>query len=145
MSDVVRGACYCGAVTVEVAAALRPPVNCHCGQCRRLSGAAFTTWITARQESVVLSGGHRLTRFAPTPRLLRHFCAVCGSHVFTTDARLPGTWGFPAGLFPGDQVSTPASDWFVSDKAPWYALAGGTKCYGGPDGTEPMSGSASRD
>ena len=118
MSDVVRGACYCGAVTVGVAAALRPPVNCHCGQCRRLSGAAFTTWITARQDRVVLSGGDRLTRFAPTSRLLRHFCAVCGSHVFTADSRLPGT-----------------------DKAPWYTLAGGTKCFGGPDGTEPMSGS----
>lgn len=37
----LRGACRCGAVTYRVADAFQYAMNCHCSQCRRMTGAAF--------------------------------------------------------------------------------------------------------
>jgi len=114
-----RGSCYCGAVSVTVPSPLRRPDNCHCGECRRLSGAAFTTWITAPRDQVVVNNPEGLSVFSPTPNLQRSFCKTCGSHVFTADARLPRAYGFPAGLFEGELIEPPAEDYFLDDKARW--------------------------
>lgn len=116
----IQGACYCGAVSVTVPAPLEQPVNCHCGQCRRLSGAAFTTWLTAPRSATRVTGADSLTTFRPTENLERHFCKLCGSHVHTADRRLPDVYGFPAGLFEGSVIEAPRRDYFFKDKATWY-------------------------
>lgn len=118
-----RGSCYCGAISVTVSSPLRRPVNCHCGECRRLSGAAFTTWITALRDQVVMNNAEGLSVFKPTPNLQRSFCKQCGSHVFTADVRLPAVFGFPAGVFEGEAVEPPDHDYFLEDKANWYGSA----------------------
>ena len=115
-----RGSCYCGAVSIIVPSPLRRPVNCHCGECRRLSGAAFTTWITAPRDEVVVHNAEGLSTFAPTSNLQRSFCKTCGSHVFTADARLPKVYGFPAGLFEGEAIEPPGQDYFLESKASWF-------------------------
>ena len=120
MTQLARGSCFCTAVTVTASGPLRRPGNCHCGECRRLSGAAFTTWITAPREQVVIGNAEGLTLFAPTANLQRAFCSRCGSHVFTADARLPKVYGFPAGLFEGEAIEAPGEDYFLEDKACWY-------------------------
>ncbi len=117
---LARGACFCGAVSVTVPAPLRRPVNCHCGECRRLSGAAFTTWISAPREQATFQNPAALSTFAPTPNLQRAFCSTCGTHVFTADVRLPSIYGFPAGLFEGEAIAPPAQDYFIEDKAAWH-------------------------
>ena len=135
-SPSAEGSCYCGALSVSVKAPLRPPINCHCGQCRRLSGAAFTTWLTLRRDEVAVAGHASLTTFAPTVNLVRHFCSVCGSHVYTTDTRLPKAMGLPAGLFADALVPTPSGEYFVDDKAPWHTVPAGATCFGGTTGTQ---------
>ncbi|MBV8037161.1 GFA family protein [Roseateles sp.] len=122
MTQLARGSCFCGAVSVTAPRPLGRPVNCHCGECRRLSGAAFTTWITAPHEQVVIDNPDGLTRFNPTANLQRAFCRTCGSHVYTLDARMPKACGFPAGLFEGEAVEPPAKDYFLEDKATWHHL-----------------------
>ena len=119
-SSTARGACYCGAVSVTVPSPLRRPGNCHCSECRRLSGAAFTTWITAPREQVGVNNAEGLSTFSPTPNLQRSFCRRCGAHVFTADRRLPRIYGFPAGLFEGEAIEPPGEDHFLADKAAWY-------------------------
>ncbi|MFT4242467.1 MAG: GFA family protein [Acidovorax sp.] len=133
-----QGRCYCGAVSVTVSATLGKLSHCHCGQCRRLSGAAFTTWLTAPRDAMALSGAEHLTAFKPTERLERFFCKVCGAHVFTVDERLPTRYGFPAGLFEGVAMEEPKDHYFVSDKAAWFSLPPGARCFGGVSGMEPM-------
>lgn len=120
MTQPARGSCFCGDVTVTVPRPLRRQCNCHCGECRRLSGAAFTTWITAPREQVVIDNAAGLTTFTPTANLQRAFCSRCGSHVFTADARLPGVYGFAAGLFEGEAIDAPGENYFLDHKAGWY-------------------------
>lgn len=115
----VRGSCFCGAVSATVPSPLRRPVNCHCGQCRRLSGAAHTTWITAARRHTELNGAEHLSAFDATPNVKRHFCRRCGCHVYTEDSRLPADFGMPAGLFEGCDIEAPKREYFLEDKAPW--------------------------
>ena len=85
--------------------------------CRRLSGAAFTTWLVAARSQTLVTGGHSLTTFRPTEILERRFCKLCGSHVHAADRRLPDVYGFPAGLFEGSAIELPSHDYFIKHKA----------------------------
>lgn len=129
--------CYCTAVTLQADAPPRSVVHCHCGQCRRLSGAAFTTWASFAATALVRTGEEPLSRFQVTPNVTRHFCRVCGSHVFSADLRLPAILGVPAGALEGAALPAPSAHYFADHKSPWLALCDGLPRFGGESGVEP--------
>ena len=43
---MLKGSCLCGGIRYEIDAELKAVSNCHCGQCRKASGAAFGTGAT---------------------------------------------------------------------------------------------------
>jgi hypothetical protein len=134
--------CYCAAVSMQATAAPKSVVNCHCGQCRRLSGAAFTTWASFAKTAVVTTDGAPLSSFQVTPNVTRHFCPVCGSHVFTSDTRLPNILGVPAGALDGQALNRPSAHYFVDHKASWHAVCDGMPQFGGESGTTPSAAHA---
>lgn len=138
-----RAACYCGAASLLCSAAPRGFMHCHCGQCRRLSGAAFSSWLSLPAEDVQIAGQAALREYRPTANGQRFFCAQCGSHLYTVDARMPEIIGVPAGAVLAAEAGGPAiEDWptasghyFCSDGAPWVASASdGLPRFGGPEG-----------
>ena len=136
---VVSARCFCGAAAVRCEAAAKGVVHCHCGECRRLSGAAFTTWVSLPREAVHLSGTDSLVAFNATPNLTRHFCKVCGSHVFTADRRYPKILGVPAGIIDGRLPAEPTAHYFVSHKAAWHVIGDQRPQFGGESGVEPLA------
>lgn len=84
MAETHQGACFCGAVTVEVTGAPEAMGYCHCASCRSWSAGpvnAFTLW---KPESVrVTKGEDKLGHYAKTETSDRKFCVVCGGHVMT--------------------------------------------------------------
>jgi len=84
------GACFCGAVEVEVTGAPVAMGYCHCESCRSWSASpvnAFTLW---KPESVrVTRGAENVATFNKTPKSYRKWCKSCGGHLFTDH---PG-WG----------------------------------------------------
>lgn len=79
-----RGACFCGAVEVEVTGEPEGMGYCHCRSCRSWSAGpvnAFTLW---KPENVrVTKGEEHLAMFQKTPVSQRQFCRLCGGHVMT--------------------------------------------------------------
>ena len=138
-ASVVSARCYCGAVALCSEAAAQGVVHCHCGQCRRLSGAAFTTWVSLPKPAVHLSGTESLVAFNATSNVTRHFCKVCGSHVFTEDRRYTKVLGVPAGIIEGQLSLEPKAHYFVSHKAAWHAISDGLPQFGGESGVEPTA------
>ncbi|QPF72617.1 GFA family protein [Roseateles sp. DAIF2] len=138
-STVFSIRCYCGAVTLQANAAPGSFVNCRCGQCRRLSGAAFTSWASFAREAIPLSGNEPLTAFKVSDKVTRHFCRVCGSHVFTFDGRLPKILGVPAGAIEGSSLAPPSAHYFVDHKAAWYDIGVGQPRFGGESGVQPLA------
>lgn len=122
---------------MAIASRLAAPINCHCGQCRRLSGAAFSTWLTAPSDACTFPELSLLTAYQASEHCTRHFCKVCGGHLFTRDARMPEHVGFPAGAFPDAEVPAIRAEYFTDDKAPWCkAVQAGAAQHGGISGYE---------
>lgn len=132
--------CYCGAVMLRSQVAAQSVVHCHCGQCRRLGGAAFTTWVSVRKSGVQVSGGEHLASFGATAHVLRHFCKTCGTHVFTADSRNPKILGVPAGIIDAPFQPEPTAHYFVSHQAAWCAISDELPRFGGESGFEPVDG-----
>lgn len=79
-----RGACFCGAIAIEVTGTPSRMGYCHCRSCRSWSAGpvnAFTIW--APEAVKVTQGAAHLATFAKTPRSERQFCRLCGGHVMT--------------------------------------------------------------
>ena len=79
-----KGACFCGAIQIEVSGDPEGMGYCHCQSCRSWSGGpvnAFSLW---KPEAVsVTAGGEHLKTFAKSPGSQRQYCALCGGHLMT--------------------------------------------------------------
>jgi hypothetical protein len=84
MSDSHKGACFCGAVTIEATGQPAMMGYCHCESCRHWSAGpvnAFTLW---QPDAVRVTGGaEHLANHAKNPSSDRHFCSKCGGHLFS--------------------------------------------------------------
>lgn len=84
MSQTHKGACFCGAVEIEVTGTPAAMGYCHCSDCRSWSAGpvnAFSLW--APDAVKVTKGEDRLGGFAKTERSDRKFCTTCGGHVMS--------------------------------------------------------------
>jgi hypothetical protein len=74
---LLTGGCLCGAVryTLDV---WPKAAHCHCRACRRISGAAFSTWASVPARAFhILSG--RISVIRSSDRAERGSCTCCGS------------------------------------------------------------------
>lgn len=79
----VSGGCACGAVRYQCApfAPRTELQHCYCGICRRLSGAAFQTWVPCASVTFKWTSNRdgALNFVRTTCRGRRHMCGECGS------------------------------------------------------------------
>ncbi|MGE5129216.1 MAG: GFA family protein [Sphingomonadaceae bacterium] len=79
-----EGSCFCGTVQIAVTGAPVAMGYCHCESCRMWSAApvnAFTLW---KPDTVrVTKGENDIAVYHKTPRSHRHYCKMCGGHLFT--------------------------------------------------------------
>ncbi len=84
MSQQHRGACFCGAVQVEVTGAPEAMGYCHCEDCRHWSAGPVNAFILWKPDAVrVTQGGEHLESYQRTPNSIRKWCRHCGGHVLT--------------------------------------------------------------
>ncbi len=79
-----KGACFCGAVTLECSGEPFMMGYCHCESCRSWSAGpvnAFTLWQPG--QVTVTAGAEHVGTFAKTPNSERKFCTLCGGHLMT--------------------------------------------------------------
>ena len=77
------GGCRCGHLRYRVTGPLGPVANCHCGFCRRVHGAAFTTVAFISPETFAwLSPPEAASRYHTPLGAVRHFCGRCASPIF---------------------------------------------------------------
>jgi hypothetical protein len=84
MAIMHKGACFCGAVQIEVSGEPAGMGYCHCQSCRSWSAGpvnAFSLW---QPDAVrVVSGGEHIAKFQKTAMSERQYCAKCGGHLMT--------------------------------------------------------------
>jgi hypothetical protein len=75
----ITGACLCGAIRFEASVPPRRVTHCHCGMCRRATGAAVATFATFESDKVRWL--QEPARYDSSERGWRAFCPTCGSSV----------------------------------------------------------------
>lgn len=120
----IKGSCLCGGIRFEIDGA-RPLTFCHCSNCRKLSGAAFASYVHVDADKFRLLASEDLIQcFESAPGSFRNFCRVCSSTVPGKAAYLT-TVSIPAGLFDDDPGLRPKLHVFVRSKLPWVEINDG--------------------
>ena len=103
-TETRSGSCFCGAIVVALTGTPAAVSICHCGNCRKLSGAPFTAQALAKATAVEVRaardaemdqmvfspGGDAdayLTAFSSSAAVDRYRCKECGSPVYASLAK----------------------------------------------------------
>jgi hypothetical protein len=79
----LKGSCLCGGVRFEVTEQFEIVSQCHCTNCKKISGGIGTTSGRVRTEAIsVLEGRELLQTFQPAEGTAKTFCSTCGSNLF---------------------------------------------------------------
>jgi hypothetical protein len=81
---MLPGQCACGAVQYQLEDRFRYAGYCHCSQCRRATGSAFSVFGGIDRNYLrVVSGGDALATFDKSPDDVISFCRHCGTNLFS--------------------------------------------------------------
>ncbi len=117
------GSCLCGAVTWRLEGSLRAARYCHCGNCRKFSGAAAAAWAMADTAGLrVTRGASDVQRF-DSGRGLRCFCRHCGSVLWFESLEQPNTVAVALGSLDSGAVTPPQVHIFTASRADWDTIA----------------------
>tara|TARA_R110002096_G_C14238753_1_gene692589 strand:- start:124 stop:558 length:435 start_codon:yes stop_codon:yes gene_type:complete len=112
-----HGGCACGAVRFEIEGKPKFVANCHCVDCRKATGAAFSTWVGYRNDQITWHGTSAIHE--SSPGVLRGHCATCGSPLTYQGKKWPGETHLVIGAFDEPESFTPAGDVFTDEALPW--------------------------
>lgn len=120
---VASGSCLCGTFKFRVSGSFGDVRYCHCSQCRKKSGTAFTAnaRINASQWSL-LGPFDQITEFEHKPGLYNAFCSQCGSPLYARSDANPSDVRVRLGGFDGDVDARITGHVWTSSKASWYQI-----------------------
>ena len=117
-TEVSEGGCLCGAVRYRVSGAPQSSAICHCGSCRRASGAAAVPWVTfARSRFTWLAGTP--VRYRSSPGVLRQFCGICGSPLTYESEELADTIDVTTASLDDPNGFPPTREVWLAHKLAW--------------------------
>lgn len=109
----LQGRCLCGQFSYESNAAPLATMICHCKNCQRQSGAAFSVNVVVPADAVTTKGELKVfhDKADSGNTVDREFCATCGTPIFSRLSANPGiaiikagTLDDTSGLAPGGEV-----------------------------------------
>ena len=135
MPEAYEGGCLCGAIRYRVKGNSRPlrTYVCHCTDCQRRTGSAFSTIVWFEKESVELTGDGLTTyehRNVESNRWRRsHFCNRCGTTFMWTAEHRPGVRIIMVGTL--DDPNWVKIQWHVWTRSAqqWVVVPQNVDCY----------------
>jgi hypothetical protein len=119
------GGCLCGAVRYSCSSQPVAMVNCHCRDCQRAGGAAYSPTVVVPAQSLRITQGqpkiHRVSAESGN-EASRAFCVECGSHLFAFSSGRTEFVGVKAGSLDDPSWFKPMVDAWVSSAQPWDCL-----------------------
>jgi hypothetical protein len=116
------GGCACGAIRYDCTADPLFAVNCHCRDCQRETGGAFTPVLGVSKAHFTLTQGEPrffgVTADSGYPTR-RAFCGACGSPLFGQPDSRPDLITIRAGSLDDPRIFRPTQDIFTESAQPW--------------------------
>jgi hypothetical protein len=131
----LTGGCHCGAVRYEISAAPILTYTCHCTDCQRITGTAFSLAIIVPENAFRLVKGEprSVERIADSGRVnVRLLCPDCGcwiSGLGRPDASGELVRRVRAGTLDDRSWLRPTEHYFTRSKQPWVMLPVGDQIY----------------
>ena len=120
MSDKVLGSCQCKAVQYEINPAVKLVGNCHCTICKKITGASFSSIvIVAEDDFAVVQGADQLSNWQVSDSAAKNFCRHCGTPIFNSHEKYPGSRMIYLGSFDDPNFATPTINLHCENKLPW--------------------------
>ena len=123
MSDpaFATGGCLCGAIRYTAHAAPVRMVQCHCAQCRKLSGTGHASQAFFESGDVEISGQPSSYVFTADSGNVKtyHFCPTCGSRLHGKNSGRPGIIIVPVGCFEDNSWFAPHGVAYTSCREAW--------------------------
>ena len=118
------GGCQCGALRYEIT---EPPVmvyNCHCTNCQRIGGGAFSTPMTILETAFAFTKGQPRTiewLSDAGNRRVGWFCGACGSRIAHGQIPGSGVLSVRSGTLDDTSWVEPVGDIWTRSAQPWVA------------------------
>lgn len=134
---MITGSCHCGAVEYEIRGRLLMFAYCHCPDCRKYTGSAFSSVLVTESEGFKIAVGEdHLVEYQSSPGKHRFFCRTCGCRIYLRAAHRPGMIFVRAGSLDDDPPIKPQAHFWTSAKAPWHDITDALPQY--PEGLPPQ-------
>jgi hypothetical protein len=124
--SVREASCACGALAAR---AEGDPVRlsiCHCLDCKRRTGSAFSWNATYEADRVRIVGDFRTYERGSDDGfwVRQHFCPECGVTIWYEIERRPNMVSIPAGAFADAAFPPPAIEVYAERRCPWLPDTG---------------------
>lgn len=116
------GGCLCGAIRYEAKSDAVRMVNCHCDDCRRVTGASFATNVFVKADDLEVTQGTPgiYKHFAESGnRRVKEFCRDCGSQLFSYGDGRPGLKSVKVGTIDDADFVKPTANLYASKALPF--------------------------
>ncbi|HEY4345928.1 MAG TPA: GFA family protein [Parvibaculum sp.] len=113
--------CLCGAVTLEIDVPARWAFHDHGRAARVAHGAAYATYVGSwRKRFRILEGEDDISHYEDAPtKTTRHFCARCGTPLYSETDRSPHMVNIPRALFQSRTGREPRYHLRISELQDW--------------------------
>jgi len=127
----IAGACLCGSVRYESAADAVMTAVCHCENCQRQTGTAFSIIVGVPAGSLRFEGEENLATYRDRgtsgKAVDRRFCRSCGSPVVTAVEVMPALHFIKAGTLHDRSWLRPTAHFWCDSAQPWVELGEGQR------------------
>jgi hypothetical protein len=121
----VEGGCICGAVRYRLSASPLGIYNCHCKDCQRSAGSAFSSSMVVRREEFTIIAGETLVydKRADSGNLVRqHSCPVCHTRLYNIPLANPAIYVVRPGTLDDSSWAQPVGNIWTASRAPWVEI-----------------------
>ncbi|MFO1158447.1 MAG: GFA family protein [Reyranellaceae bacterium] len=122
----MSGGCLCGKIRYTSSAEPVMSAICHCKNCQKQAGTAFSVIVAVPKPALSVSG--TLKSYADKgdsgKPVYRNFCPDCGSPVTTIVDAIPDLVFIKAGTLDDTSTLKPTMEIFCSSAQPWTTQAG---------------------
>ena len=119
------GGCLCGDIRYEFSGEPLMAGICHCKNCQRQAGSAFSTLYGVPKAAMQITGQPKLYEDSDTESgntVERHFCGNCGSPIYSAIPSQPDVLFLKTGTLDRTEGFTPGFHVWCDSKQSWVDL-----------------------
>ncbi|QFI53959.1 GFA family protein [Aeromonas simiae] len=120
--SMLTASCLCGAVQLRLPDRFDYVGHCHCSECRKFTGAAFSS-VGGLDAALVTTvrGAEAIALYDKSAETRLAFCRHCGASLYSLK-RSSNKLNLRLGILDTPPSQTPTFHIFVGSKAPWHEI-----------------------